>query len=100
MSATKRTEITLDDLYQIETEKVYEIVEDTDNESVAEQWQGLRRSQLLYLPIKRFFDILFSLIALIMLSPLFLVIAIAVKLDSPGPVFYFQKELAGRKEQI
>jgi len=38
--------------------------------------------------LKRSFDILTSLIAFILLSPLFLIIAIIIKLTSPGPVFY------------
>ena len=40
--------------------------------------------------MKRFFDILFSGFGLLILSPLFLVIAIWIKLDSKGPVFYRQ----------
>ena len=40
--------------------------------------------------IKRTFDILFSLTALLFLSPLLLVIAIAIKLTSKGPVFFIQ----------
>ena len=38
----------------------------------------------------RFFDIVFSLVGLIILSPLFLLISIWVKIDSPGPVFFKQ----------
>lgn len=38
--------------------------------------------------IKRVFDIFFSLICLLLLSPLFIVVAILISLDSPGPVFY------------
>ena len=45
---------------------------------------------------KRGFDILFSLVVLAILSPLLLVIAIAVKFDSPGPVFY-SSERIGKK---
>ena len=37
---------------------------------------------------KLIFDILFSGIALLLLSPVFAIIAVAIKLDSPGPVFY------------
>ena len=37
---------------------------------------------------KRAFDLVFSLIGLWVLSPLLLLIAILIKLDSPGPVFY------------
>ncbi|MBL4587202.1 MAG: undecaprenyl-phosphate glucose phosphotransferase, partial [Flavobacteriales bacterium] len=38
--------------------------------------------------VKRTFDILFSLIVLIVLTPLFIIIAIWVKLDSSGPILY------------
>ena len=40
--------------------------------------------------IKRFVDILFSMAALIFLSPLFLILAILIKVTSPGPVFFVQ----------
>ncbi|MGA3372600.1 MAG: sugar transferase [Terracidiphilus sp.] len=46
--------------------------------------------------LKRAFDIGFSSLVLILLAPLLLAIAIAVKLDSPGPVFYFSQR-AGKK---
>ena len=37
---------------------------------------------------KRFLDVLLSLIALIVLSPLFFLIALAIRLDSPGGVIF------------
>lgn len=37
---------------------------------------------------KKAFDLLASLVGLILLSPLFVLIAIAIKVDSPGPVFF------------
>jgi len=40
--------------------------------------------------MKRLFDILFSLIGLLLLQPLFVVIAIMIKVDSSGPVFFRQ----------
>ncbi len=40
--------------------------------------------------LKRFLDIVLSLIALIVLSPLFLILALLIKLTSPGPVFFVQ----------
>lgn len=40
--------------------------------------------------IKRVFDIVFSLIGLIILLPLLLIIALLIKLESKGPVFYMQ----------
>lgn len=44
-------------------------------------------------PGKRAFDVLGSGIGLVLLSPVFLVTAIAIKLDSHGPVFYRQKRI-------
>jgi len=38
--------------------------------------------------VKRVLDIVFSVLLLMVLSPLFLVLAVAVKLTSQGPVFY------------
>lgn len=40
--------------------------------------------------LKRAFDVVGSLVGLLLLSPLFLVAAIAIKLESPGPVFFRQ----------
>jgi hypothetical protein len=45
---------------------------------------------------KRVIDIVFSSAALIVVSPLLLAIAIAVKLDSPGPVFYSSGRIGKR----
>ena len=42
----------------------------------------------MYSVAKRLFDILFSVIGLVLFSPLFVVIALLIKLDSEGPVFY------------
>ena len=42
------------------------------------------------LVFKRLFDIVFSILLLLFLWPLFLVLAIAIKLESKGPVFYRQ----------
>lgn len=38
--------------------------------------------------MKRFFDLVLSTIALIVLSPFFILLAIAIKVNSPGPIFY------------
>lgn len=46
-----------------------------------------------YLLLKRIFDIVSSLIGLILLSPVFLVTAIAIKATDKGPVFYKQERL-------
>ena len=43
--------------------------------------------------VKRFLDILLSLLALIIASPLFLILSVWIKLDSKGPVFFRQKRI-------
>ncbi len=45
--------------------------------------------------IKHALDLLVAAVALVLLSPLFAIIAVLIKLDSPGPVFFLQ-ERAGR----
>lgn len=54
------------------------------------------------LSVKRNFDILASLICLVVLSPLLLIIAIRIKTDSEGPVIYKQERIGmyGRPFQI
>ncbi len=56
-------------------------------------WRHWRR------PIKRAIDIVGSIVALILLSPLMLLIALVIKIESPGPVIYGQ-ERVGRKGRI
>ena len=50
------------------------------------------------LTIKRIFDVTVSVIGLILLLPIFLVIAILIKIDSAGPVF-FRQERMGKNEK-
>jgi sugar transferase (PEP-CTERM system associated) len=59
--------------------------------------EGFRRSKML-LAVKRQVDILCASVGLILSSPIMLAVALAVRLDSPGPVIYRQKRvgLAGR----
>lgn len=45
-------------------------------------------SKINYINVKRIFDLVISTIGLIVLSPIFLILAIIVKLDSKGPVFF------------
>lgn len=43
--------------------------------------------------IKRIFDIVFSAIFILLFSPFYAIIAIAIKLTSPGPIFYKQERV-------
>ncbi len=49
---------------------------------------------------KRGFDIVFSLLALIFISPVLLMIAIVVKLDSEGPVLYISERIGRNGERF
>ncbi len=54
----------------------------------------------MYLAIKRFFDILFSLVALIILSPLLIPIIIILKLTGEHEVFYLQKRVGYKNKEF
>ena len=50
-------------------------------------------SKKVYIKIKRVIDVILASVALIFLSPLFAIIAIAIKIDSKGPVFFAHKRI-------
>lgn len=52
--------------------------------------------------LKRVFDVVVSALMLIILSPVILILSIAIKIDSPGPIFYRQVRVTqyGRKFMI
>ena len=56
----------------------------TINNRLMDEWQY---------SLKRIFDVIFSLLAMVILSPVYLVTAIIVKCTSPGPVFYAQERI-------
>ena len=53
-----------------------------------------------YLVLKRSFDILFSAVALILLSPLFLIIYFLIKIDSRGPGFYIHERIGHKAKKL
>ena len=63
----------------------------TANSSGIDAWQLL---------LKRILDVTCSLILLILLAPLFLVVAVLIKLTSPGPVLFAQKRVGLNKRQF
>ena len=50
--------------------------------------------------VKRVIDICASVVALIVLSPLMAIIAIAIRLDSPGPVFFWQDRVGLKRKMF
>ena len=51
-----------------------------------------------YSVAKRAFDIAFSLLALILGAPLFVIVALLVRFSSPGPVFFVQERIGARRK--
>lgn len=49
--------------------------------------------QKIYRSVKSIADFVIALLALIVLSPLLVIVAVAIKIDSPGPVFFVQKRI-------
>lgn len=54
----------------------------------------------IYKYIKRIIDIIIASVGLIVLSPLFLVIAILIKIESPGPVFFGHKRIGKNRKEF
>ena len=66
-----------------------QLPQELQNDSVRPYYEALsrKRGQLL---LKRVFDILVSLVLLVLLSPVMLILALAIRLDSPGEVLFRQ----------
>lgn len=56
-------------------------------------YYNILRRKPVSLALKRIFDVVVSTVMLVCFSWLFLILAIAIKLDSPGPVFYRQERV-------
>lgn len=57
-------------------------------------------SQKIYMGVKRVIDILLSALALILLSWLFLILCIAIKIDSRGPILFKQKRVGSIRHTL
>ena len=53
-----------------------------------------------YYAIKRFVDFTFSLLLLVLLSPLLLVIALLIFIYSPGPIFFIQERVGAKRQYL
>lgn len=58
----------------------------------------LSTRQKIYLPFKRFFDILCSFLAIVVFSPLYIILMILVKCTSKGPIFFKQRRIGKNKK--
>ena len=59
-----------------------------------------KNNKFLYKAIKRVLDVIFSLLGMIVLSPIFLIISIIIKLDSKGPVFFVHGRIGEKGKPI
>jgi lipopolysaccharide/colanic/teichoic acid biosynthesis glycosyltransferase len=57
----------------------------------------VRRSRHLYFCCKRLVDLVLTVLLLVVLCPLMVVIAISIKLDTPGPVIFAQERVGARR---
>ena len=64
------------------------------------EYYDLLSKKKFQLVLKRLFDIVVSFSALALLSPLFIILAIAIKIDSKGPVFYRQTRVTQYGEEF
>ncbi len=68
--------------------------------SLWKYWNYLKKNNIMYSSFfKRFLDVLFGLIGLILFSPLLLLASILIKCSSKGPIFFLQERL-GKKGEI
>lgn len=77
-------------------EQLYQKIEFVDSHETQLMNDLITKKSLLKFRIplwKRVFDIFFSLIALIVLSPVFIITAIAIRIESPGKVWYASKRV-------
>lgn len=69
-----------------------ELPKEMQNDSVLKYYDVLKQKKIMLL-LKRFLDFIGSLILLILLSPILIILAILIKIDSKGPVFYRQERI-------
>ena len=69
-----------------------DIPEFMQNDEVKKYYDILNQKRFSLL-LKRFFDIAMSTILLVILSPVFLILAVWIKSDSTGPIFYRQERV-------
>ena len=66
--------------------------QEMQNDDVAKYYEILKKKKL-SLVVKRAFDFIVALLMLIVISPILLILALLIKIDSEGPVFYRQERV-------
>lgn len=76
-----------------------DLPESMKNESVRKYYDTLCKKKISLL-VKRIFDIVVGLVVLIVLSPVFVVLSFAIKIDSSGPIMFRQVRVTKYGEQF
>lgn len=77
-----------------------EVLEEKNIQTQEIAVKEINNKKIVYRAIKRVFDIVLSLIGMVLLSPVFLIIAIIIKLDSKGPVFFIHSRIGEKGKPI
>lgn len=85
--------------------KIVEFIKDSNDPVNADGVSGhletvgdsKRKASFYEIIVKRFFDIVMSLLGLILLSPLFIFLSIWILIDDPGPILFTQKRVGRNK---
>ena len=81
----------------MESVKTLEVAKESTKDIVKEQ--SITGAKKGYLIVKRIFDVVMSLLALVVLSPVFLITAIAIWVEDKGTVIYTQ-DRGGKDEKV
>lgn len=82
--------------------KKWENIPDNIKNEKTKKYYDILNTKKITLFLKRICDIIFSAILLIVLSPILIILGIAIKIDSKGPIFYRQERITqyGRQFKI
>ncbi|MFB2977717.1 sugar transferase [Microseira sp. BLCC-F43] len=87
------SEVYVGNLSSISTERLAEVWTDETWETAEKAYLARQKGMRMQLMFKRNLDVAIASLALLLLSPLLLGIALAVRLSSPGPILFCQERL-------
>ncbi len=67
-----------------------------ESTTTTQAFRGWEKESAFYYAVKRIVDVVFSFTMLLLAAPIILVIALLVKLDSPGPIFFAQERVGAQ----
>ena len=73
--------------------KKWEDLPETIKNDKVKEYYDILKTKKVSLLLKRIFDVIFAILILIISSPFMLILAICIKIDSKGPIFYRQERI-------